>query len=88
MSRLKETHSEKSRDKVNDRFVEVATVLGQRFPDLDLRFARETEEDYFIMQAVGVSDEIFEFELSGEDMVEIINEAILSLKVLTREFDD
>ena len=84
MSRLKES----KRELINDQFVAVATVLGGRFPDLDLRFARESDEKYFIMQAVGVSDQIFEFELGVENISNVINEAILALKVLTREFDD
>ena len=84
MSRQKESKKEL----INDQFVAVATALGGRFPDLDLRFARESDEQYFIMQAVGVSEQVFEFELGVANISNVINEAILALKVLTREFDD
>ncbi|MBL7661907.1 hypothetical protein JNK13_04050 [bacterium] len=72
---------------IERQFVSVADALSERFPDLDLRF---TLLDSACMLRLNLADDILEsvkIELGKNNVNQIIESAILSVRRITKQFD-
>ena len=74
-------------DRMHEKFVCVATLLSNQFPDLDLRFNLTSGSSTVRFQVATVSDQIFELDLESNESTFLVHNAILSIKEVARLFD-
>lgn len=73
--------------KIEEHFVYVASALNDYFPDLDLRFNMRSGTTHIRCIIPEHSAEALELDLGAMNPQELLNEAILSIKVIARLFD-
>lgn len=75
------------RRQLDERFTRFAQRLSTNFPELDLRFGRAEGSSGAVYLVPEHSDETFEIDLKEMRLDDLINEAIMNVKAVARQFD-